>query len=157
MSTLADEVWVSLTSIVMDSRGDWRRDVMNEVGLPFSRVRVLRRLAGGPLTMKDLAVACMTDAPAATVAVNDLERRGLVERRVDPENRRVKIVTLTDAGQAVLLRVAAVRDVAPAGVRALDPDDLRALQKLLRRVTGPGTRTAGWAEVLAGGGAERKH
>lgn len=97
MSTLADEVWASLTALVMDSRGDWRRDVMNEVGLPFSRVRVLRRLADGPLTMKDLAVACMTDAPAATVAVNDLERRGLAERRVDPENRRVKIVTLTKA------------------------------------------------------------
>lgn len=157
MSTLADEVWASLTSLVMDGRGDWRRDVMNETGLPFSRVRVLRRLANGPLTMKDLAVACMTDAPAATVAVNDLERRGLAERRVDPENRRVKIVTLTDAGHAVLLGVAAVRDVAPAGMSALDPAELRTLQKLLCQVIGSGARTAGWAEVPAGGRAERKH
>jgi len=135
MSTLADEVWASLTSLVMDTRGGWRRDVMNEVGLPLSRVRVLRRLADGPLTMKDLAVACMTDAPAATVAVNDLERRGLAERRVDPENRRVRIVTLTGAGHATLARVAAVRDVAPPGVRALDPGDLRELQNLLRRIS----------------------
>lgn len=138
MSTLADDVWASLTSLVMDSRGDWRRDVMNETGLPFSRIRVLRRLAGGPLTMKDLAVANMTDAPAATVAVNHLERHGLVERRIDPENRRVKIVTLTEAGQATLARVAAVRYAAPDGVRALDPDDLHALHKLLRRITGDG-------------------
>jgi DNA-binding MarR family transcriptional regulator len=130
---------------------------MNEVGLPFSRVRVLRRLAGGPLTMKDLAVACMTDAPAATVAVNDLERRGLAERRVDPENRRVKIVTLTDAGRAVLVRVAGVRDVAPPGVRELGPGDLRELRKLLARITGSTPRTAGWAEVPADSGAEREH
>jgi len=157
MSTLADEVWASLTSLVMDTRGNWRRDVMNEVGLPFSRVRVLRRLADGPLTMKDLAIACMTDAPAATVAVNDLERRGLAGRRVDPSNRRVKIVSLTDAGHAMLARVAAVRDVAPLGVRALDPVDLRELQDLLLRITGSTARTAGWAEVPAGGGAERKH
>lgn len=157
MSTLADEVWASLTSLVMDTRGDWRRDVMSEVGLPFSRVRVLRRLADGPLTMKDLAVACMTDAPAATVAVNDLERRGLAERRVDPENRGVKIVTLTDAGQATLARAAAVRDVAPAGVRALDPADLRELQALLRRISGSTSRTATRAEVPVGGGVEREH
>jgi len=48
MGTLADDVWASLTSLVMDTGGGWRRDVMNEVGLPFSRVRVLRRLADGP-------------------------------------------------------------------------------------------------------------
>jgi len=68
--------------------------------------------------------------------VNDLERRGLAERRVDPENRRVKIVTLTEAGHATLGRVAAVHDVAPPGVRALESSDLRELQNLLARITG---------------------
>jgi DNA-binding MarR family transcriptional regulator len=157
MSTLADDVWAAMTSLVMDSRGDWRRDVMTVTGLPFSRVRVLRRLAGGPLTMKELAVACMTDAPAATVAVNDLEDRGLAERRVDPGNGRVKIVSLTDAGRAMLARVATVRDVAPPGIHALAPDDLRTLRDLLARVTGTDGGTAAWAEVPADDVVARRH
>jgi DNA-binding MarR family transcriptional regulator len=110
--------------------------VMDAVSLPFSRVRVLRRLAVGPLTMKGLAEAAMTDAPAATVAVNDLERRGLVARTVDPSNRRVKVVALTDAGRAVLDRVGTVRNIAPAGICALSDIELNQLKSLLERVAG---------------------
>ena len=134
MSRIADEVWASMTTLVMDSRGDWRRHVMDAVGMPFSRVRVLRRLANGPLTMKGLAEAAMTDAPAATVAVNDLEKRGLVARTVDPLNRRVKEVALTDAGRAVLDRVGAVRNSAPAAICALTDDELVTLKSLLDRL-----------------------
>ncbi len=134
MSTAADEVWAAMTALVADTRGDWRRKVMSEVGLPFSRVRVLHKLGDGPLTMSELAAACMTDAPAATVAVNDLERRGLVERRVHPESRRVKIVSLTPVGRATLGRVAEVQDVAPAGVQALGETDLAELGRLLRLI-----------------------
>ena len=43
--------------------------------------------------------AATIDAPAATVAVNDLEDRGLVVRETDPTNRRCKVVSLTDAGR----------------------------------------------------------
>ena len=51
------------------------------------------------MSVKELARAATIDAPAATVAVNDLEERGLVVREVDPTNRRCKIVSLTEAGQ----------------------------------------------------------
>jgi hypothetical protein len=50
-----------------------------------------------------------------------------------------------------------VGDGAPDWMRALDPDDLRALQELLRRVTDAGSRTAPWAEVSAEVSAEREH
>jgi DNA-binding MarR family transcriptional regulator len=135
MSELADQVWSLMTTVVMDSRGDWRRHVMAQVGLPFSRVRVLRRLADGPLTMKGLAEAAMTDAPAATVAVNDLEKRGLVVRTVQPHNRRVKEVSLTDEGRAVIAEVNAVPNSAPPGICALDEDELTTLGRLLERLS----------------------
>lgn len=81
--SLADEVWRSMASLVLDNRDSWRRTVVETTGLPFSRVRILRRLARQSLTMKAIAEAVSLDAPAATVAVSDLERRGLVVRRVD--------------------------------------------------------------------------
>ena len=74
-------------------------------GLPFSRIRILLRLARNPMTVKEVALAATIDAPAATVAVNDLEDRGLVVREVDPNNRRSKLVSLTDAGRALVVAV----------------------------------------------------
>ena len=60
------------------------------------------------------------DAPAATVAVNDLEDRGLVVRRTDPTNRRCKVVSLTDAGRAMVHEIDTVDDPAPNVLAALD-------------------------------------
>ena len=94
---LADEVWNGLTALVFDNRDSWRRAVVEQTGLPFSRVRVLRRLGRQPMTVKEVAQAATLDAPAATVAVNDLEERGLVVRAVNPANRRCKTVSLTEA------------------------------------------------------------
>jgi DNA-binding MarR family transcriptional regulator len=129
-----DEVWALLTNLVMDTRDPWRRAVTERTGLPFSRIRVLRRLRPGPLAVKELAHAAAMDAPAATVAVNDLEERGLVIREIDPTNRRCKLVSITVAGRAVVAQALATPDPAPAAVTALGRDDLRALRDLLRKI-----------------------
>jgi DNA-binding MarR family transcriptional regulator len=127
----ADQVWHTMVSLVMDSRDDWRKKVAEASGIPFSRVRALRRLDAGPLTLRELAEALTTDAPAATVAVNDLEERGLVERRPHPDDRRAKLVTLTVAGRRVLAAVRAVSDHAPGPLAALPARELANLQRLL--------------------------
>lgn len=134
MSAEADVVWSKLISLVFDGQTDWKREVVSEVGMPFSRVRVLRRLVDRPLTLKGLAEAAIIDAPAATVNVNDLERRGLVERTVDPGNGRVKLVSITPAGRDVVARVAAVHYPAPRGVDALTRDELAELALLLDHI-----------------------
>ena len=97
---LADEVWRDLSRLVLDNKDRWRRAVVDrdrpavqpdpdpEPPRPATR-----------LTVKEVAAAATMDAPAATVAVNDLEDRGLVVREVDPHNRRSKLVSLTDAGR----------------------------------------------------------
>lgn len=136
-SALADEVWRALTALVFDHRDGWRRAVIDRTGLPFSRIRILKRLAREPLTVKQLAYAATVDAPAATVAVNDLEERGLVVRAVDPANRRSKLVSLTDAGRALLARIEQVEDPAPDALAALDAGDLEALRAILAKITAP--------------------
>ena len=52
-----DRVWQAIVGMVMDTRGDWRRKVAEATGLPFTRVRALKRLNGGPLTLRALAEA----------------------------------------------------------------------------------------------------
>lgn len=131
---LADEVWQRMAALVHENRGDWKRAVIERSGLPFSRIRVLRRLARTPMTVKELAEAATLDAPAATVAVNDLEERGLVLRQTNPANRRCKVVSLTDEGQALAAAVEAVQDPAPAALAGLDEADLLALQAVLRKL-----------------------
>jgi DNA-binding MarR family transcriptional regulator len=127
----ASDVWRQLVSLVMDSRGDWRRSVADTTGLPFSRVRALWRLTGGPRTLAELAESMAVDPPAATVAVNDLERRGLVRRTPHPTNRRAKLVQLTDSGLRVVHAARSVPDQPPPALAALSPAQLAQLGDLL--------------------------
>src|SRR5947209_1062640 len=110
---LADQVWRQMATFVIDNKDSWRRAVVERTGLPFSRIRIIRRLARSPMTVKQIAQAATVDAPAATVAVNDLEARGLVLRRIDPDNRRCKMVSLTDAGLDLVAVIESVEDPAP--------------------------------------------
>ncbi|MDT5128136.1 MAG: hypothetical protein QOH54_3780, partial [Mycobacterium sp.] len=51
----SDEVWRTMAAVVFDNRDRWRRDVVEATGLPFSRVRVIRRLAKRAMTAKQIA------------------------------------------------------------------------------------------------------
>ena len=42
---LADEVWRAMAAWCIDNRDSWKRAVVERSGLPFSRIRILRRLA----------------------------------------------------------------------------------------------------------------
>ena len=131
---VADQVWRMMSAVVIDNKDAWRRAAVNRTGLPFSRIRILRRLSRQPMTVKQVAEAATLDAPAATVAVNDLEARGLVVREIDPENRRCKLVSLTDAGRKVVTVVDEIDDPAPQVLATLGGQDLAALQRILAKL-----------------------
>jgi DNA-binding MarR family transcriptional regulator len=131
---LADEVWRAMAAAVIDNRDAWRRAVIEETGLPFSRIRIVRRLARRPMTVKQVAEAATIDAPAATVAVNDLEDRGLVVRKTDPTNRRCKVVSLTDAGREMVQVINGIDDPAPDALASLDDRELKALKAIINKL-----------------------
>jgi DNA-binding MarR family transcriptional regulator len=131
---LADEVWRAMAAAVIDNRDAWRRAVIAETGLPFSRIRILRRLARRPMTVKQVAHAATVDAPAATVAVNDLEERGLVLRETDPTNRRCKVVSLTAAGREMVQVINGIDDPAPDALTWLDDRELKALKAVIDKL-----------------------
>ncbi|ORM33874.1 MarR family winged helix-turn-helix transcriptional regulator [Williamsia sp. 1135] len=142
MSDRRDDVWQVMASLVHSNRDTWRRAVIERSGLPFSRFRVLSRLDDGPRSVKALAAAATLDAPATTVAVNDLAERGLVDRKVDPGNRRTKIVSLTEAGRELLDSIRSIGDPAPSAFEVLSDEELSTLAELLEKLgQGSGRRT----------------
>jgi len=132
----AERSWQILVSLVMESRGDWRRQASEATGLPFSRVRALRRLKDQALTLSELAYEMSTDAPAATMIVNDLETRKLVERRPHPDNRRCKLVSLTPEGRRVVAALRKIKDQPPAALAELPAGELAQLRRILEGMAG---------------------
>jgi DNA-binding MarR family transcriptional regulator len=127
----ARRVWAGLRTLVHE-RYDRRKQVADALGMSFIRVKALRALASnGPLTMRRLATELQTDAPYTTVVVDDLVRRGYVERTVDTADRRVKIVQITPEGVEVAQRANTLLEEPPEPLRALPPQDLAALDRIV--------------------------
>ncbi len=128
----ARQAWRAMSRLVLDD--DRKLAVSQALGLSFARVRALRRLAPEPLTMRALAEKLKADPPYATLIVNDLEERGLVERRPHPDDRRAKLVSLTRAGRAAVIKAEKILDEPPAALAALPADDLAAIMRILSRL-----------------------
>jgi DNA-binding MarR family transcriptional regulator len=63
---------------------------------------VLRTLAAGPTTISGLAERLEVTKQGASQIVDDMERRGYVERRLDPADARARLLHLTERGEAML-------------------------------------------------------
>ncbi|NHN45620.1 MarR family transcriptional regulator [Chryseoglobus frigidaquae] len=70
----------------------------------MARYRLLSQLdrLGDGASVSDLAAAIGVDQPRASRVIADCAARGLVARATDPADARRTLVTLTDAGRAVL-------------------------------------------------------
>jgi MarR family transcriptional regulator, organic hydroperoxide resistance regulator len=79
-------------------------------GLTYAQYGGLLALSkGGAMSQSALASALETDTTTAMVVRGSLERKGLVERKSDPADGRIKILSLTAKGRK--LAEAAARDV----------------------------------------------
>jgi DNA-binding MarR family transcriptional regulator len=86
------------------------------------------------LPMRDLAERWGCDASFVTVTCDALQARGLIERRVAPHDRRIRMVELTDEG-ADAKRWAIGEVYGPsAGFSALSDDEQATLATLLARL-----------------------
>src|SRR5215510_5047478 len=93
------EAWQLLFGLLQDDKGSVQ-DVWSEFDLTPAQAGLLHRLAPHEdLPMIGLADALHCQASNVTDLVDKLERRGLIERRVDANDRRVKMIALTAAGR----------------------------------------------------------
>jgi DNA-binding MarR family transcriptional regulator len=131
----AARVWAAMRDLAASyPPPDKLRGALN-LGRGTGRVKALLQLAQGPLSVSGLAEAVSVDAPYATLIVDTLEDRGLVERHPDPADRRRKLVELTPAGQEAIGRVQRILHEPPAGFDGLTPQELDVLEDLLGRIT----------------------
>jgi DNA-binding MarR family transcriptional regulator len=108
--------------------------VSDAIGMSYLRAKALRLLAPGPLPMRELGAALVTDPPYITVIVDDLEQRGLVERQVNPADRRSKLVRITAAGRAVARKADEIQSAPPAALSTLTQAELATLDRILRQL-----------------------
>ncbi|MDX2643191.1 MarR family winged helix-turn-helix transcriptional regulator [Streptomyces sp. NPDC001902] len=131
----ATRVWRDLRTLVLE-RNERRREVADALGMSFFRVKALRRIATAPVTPGDLAADLMTDRPYVTLVVDDLVRRGLVERTPHPRDRRRKLLSVTPDGAAAAQEADRILGTPPPGLVELDAEELAALDRVVTKLLG---------------------
>lgn len=106
-----------------------------ELGLSRSQSHALRRLSPGrAVPQGQLAEALVKDPSNLTTVLHQLEERGLIARWLSEYDRRVRVVQLTEAGQAVREQLLnCVLDKNPVA-EGLSTPDRRKLRDLLRQL-----------------------
>ncbi len=101
-----------------------------EYDLTLTQLRLLYMLdhASEPLPVSALGEAVDLSVAATGRAIDALVRSGLVERNEDPADRRVKRISLSEAGHVALERITRARFAAVSDfVGALDADERTSL------------------------------
>ncbi|AWT51314.1 MarR family winged helix-turn-helix transcriptional regulator [Mycolicibacterium smegmatis] len=116
-------------------------DAVKDHGVSTAQIGVLRQLSNEPgLSGAELARRLLITPQGVQLALTALEKRGLVERKQDPQHARILQVFLTEEGRAVASAV--VSDAIAAHDRVfgvLSRDEQEQLRDLLRRVIEQGT------------------
>ncbi|MFF4128628.1 MarR family winged helix-turn-helix transcriptional regulator [Microbispora rosea] len=108
--------------------------ILREHGLSMWAYAVLLRLDERPVrTQAALAESIGADKTRIISVLDELQRRGLIERSPDPADRRVRLLSITPEGRRL-------RDAAQAGIRRMEErllsrlpdDDKEAFVRVLR-------------------------
>lgn len=90
---------------------------------------------GDGVRQKELATALSIEGPSLVRLLDNLERRGLIERREDETDRRARGIHLTRAGRELAVRVAKVGTEIQARLLAdVPPAELETCQRVLASI-----------------------
>jgi DNA-binding MarR family transcriptional regulator len=116
-------------------------DAIAAHGVTTAQLGLLRQLANEPgLSGAELARRLLISPQGVQLALTALERRGLVERKQDPQHGRILQAYLTDEGRAVVTAV--FNDAVEAHQKVfgvLSVEEQLLLRTLLSRVVEQGT------------------
>lgn len=125
----ASQVWQWMRTIVLTN--ERRQQACETLGLSATRLKALLQVSAGAISQRDLVTALNSEPAYITLVVDELERRGFVERRADPADRRRKLVSLTSAGAKAAQRATAILTTPPPTIASLPDKDLAALLDVL--------------------------
>jgi MarR family transcriptional regulator for hemolysin len=110
--------------------------IKRRTGQPRARWQTLAALAfsDGPLATIELAERMAVQWPSLIRTLDGLEAEGLVERRINPADKRSRLVTITDKGLAMFREVKAVLDPTRAALlEEFSDEELALAERLLER------------------------
>jgi len=136
---MAEETGVHLWLILMKAHEALRRHAeahIHSLGVGFSDFQVLEVLLHkGPTPVNEIGRRVRLTSGSITSAVDRLEHKGLVERRLEPADRRTRVVHLTAAGRKLISCAfadhAAALERAAAGLTPAERAEAGALLKKL--------------------------
>ncbi|MER7741152.1 MarR family transcriptional regulator [Streptomyces sp. NPDC096538] len=105
--------------------------------LTGAQAKLLSLLSLEPLPMRRLAQRLKCEPSNVTGIVDRLETRGLVERRPDPADRRVKLAAATAEGRRVARSLQESLRFAREPLAGVSEHERVALRDALRRMLGP--------------------
>ena len=104
-------------------------------GLEQGAVPLLFSVAQAECRISALAGACGIDQSTASRYAAQLAALGLIEKHADPDDRRAQVLTLTDAGRALVTEIADRRRVFVAELLSdWDVEDIATFDHYLRRL-----------------------
>lgn len=101
----------------------WRREIdadLREFGLTDATWRPIfyLTLSAKPLRQTDLARSLSLEAPSLVRLLDVLEKRGFIVRAIDEEDRRSKLVSITETGREIATLVSRAADRVAARLTA---------------------------------------
>ena len=107
-------------------------------GLSLRTFAVLATIeAGAARSQLEIAQTVGLDKTTLVATIDDLERRGLVQRTPDPDDRRARILAITADGRELFERAAATLRATDAGIFAqMAPEDRERLKAALAALLG---------------------
>ena len=105
-------------------------------GLTTAQFAVLNHLLrlGAQQTIGELASALQVSQPTMSSTVRRLEEKGLVALVPDPDDRRIRRVSVTPAGTAIRTESVRTLDGSRDQLSALSPSEWKALLPLVRKL-----------------------
>lgn len=135
MRTSGTRLWLILWK-VYDSMREHAHRHIRSLGIGLSDFAVLELLLHkGPTAVNAIGARVGLTSGSITTAVDRLEKKGLVERRAHPEDRRARMVHLTANGKKLIECAfadhAAAMERATSGLSAAEKEQAAALLKKL--------------------------
>src|SRR5215471_8630780 len=128
------EAWELLVKFFFTQRGDLPT-LASEFELSPTQCHVLHLIEPErPIPMSRLAEALACDASNVTGLVDRLESRGLIRRQPSADDRRVKVLELTEEGARLRSTVIERMTRPPEIFARLSAEEQRMLVKILRRL-----------------------
>jgi DNA-binding MarR family transcriptional regulator len=123
-------------AVLIHLHRDLSRTILQYVGVSYSRMLVLHELHhGGEISQAELQKRVGIEGALLTRYAKQMEKAGLITRRVDPADNRFTLVTLAPAGLKFLREAEKLgEDFEARLLEGLSKEELHAMVRAMKRI-----------------------